>query len=222
MSFIINPYSFNSNTLLSEYFEPTGAIGWTTNSGYSPWDDQYGAPPVPPLAPIQGTRSGAFLSGSAGNFHVYKNFAATGSCYVRFRFYWTAPGSLGNGILCSLRDSAGSPLLTLGLLGTSNAFRITLGIGGTSNTSTPPTVGTVLYGWMEFVKGSGNAIGRIGWTLTPTRPSWPSSGNSGQLIVVNTGSANADASRLLFGRTDATINWRFVFDEIEVRSTPFP
>jgi hypothetical protein len=221
MSFLINPYNFagSSTTLLNEDFEPTGATGWTTNSGYSPWNDQYN---TPPLAPIQGTRSGAFLSASAGSFHAYKNFAATGSCYVRFRFYWTAPGSLGNGILCSLRDSANNPLLTLGLLGTSNAFRISLGAGAASSTSSPPTVGTVLYGWMEFIKGSGNAIGRIGWSATPARPSWPGSGNSGQLIVVNTGTANADASRLLFGRTDATINWRFVFDEIEVRSTPFP
>jgi hypothetical protein len=222
MSFIINPYTFaaapDPSQLLREDFEPTGATGWTTNSGYTPWNDQY---MTAPLAPIEGTRSAAFLSAGSGSFHAYKNFTAAGSCYVRFRFYWTAPGSVGNGILCSLRDASGNPLITLGLLGTSNAFRVQMGTGGVSNTSIAPTVGTHLYGWMEFVKGSGNAIGRVGWTTTPTRPSWPSSGNSGQLIVVNTGTANADASRILFGRADAAINWRFVFDDIQVQSTPF-
>jgi len=220
MSFIINPYTFasaSSTTLLSEDFEPTGATGWTTNSGYSPWDDQY---MTPPLAPIQGTRSGAFLS--IGSYHAYKNFTATGSCYVRFRFYWNAPGSAGTGVLCTLRDASGNILMTIGLVTGTNAFRVSLGSGGASNTSTPPTVGTHLYGWMEFVKGTGNAIGRVGWTTTPARPSWPSSGNTGPLIVINNGTANADASRILFGRAEAPINWRFVFDEIEVRSTPFP
>lgn len=223
MSFIINPYQFSSGSsqLLTENFEPTGASGWTTNSGYTPWNDQYGSTPVPPLAPIEGTRSGAFLNAGAASTHAYKNFTPTGSCYVRFRFYWTSPGSVGNNNLCSLRDASGNPLLTLGLLGTSNAFRISIGAGGSSSTSSPPTVGTHLYGWMEFVKGSGNAIGRVGWTTTSARPSWPSSGNVGQLIVINTGTADADASRILFGRTDATVNWRFVFDDIQIQSTPF-
>ena len=221
MSFIINPFQFSSATpqLLNEQFEAPGATGWVTSSvaPQAPWNDQYATAP----APIAGSYSCQIASAATARINAYKNFTATGSCYLRFRFYYiTASG--GNGTLCTLRDASGTIVASLGLASTSNIFRVSIGAGGATNSVTAPAANTLLYGWLEYVKGTGsNAIARAGWTTTGARPSWPTSGASGSLVAQINGTATADAARVMFGTNASLINYNIVIDDIQIQATPF-
>jgi hypothetical protein len=212
---IINPYNFGASQLLNEQFEGPGASGWTstTTSGYSAWVDTY-------QPAIVGSYSAQISSASASRVNAYKNFTAAGSCYMRFQFKWlTAPTA--NSTLVAFRDASGNILATLGLTA-SSTFRISIAAGASSSAAQAPLVNTNYYGWLEYQKGSGNAIGRAGWSTEPSRPSWPTSaGASGPLVIQNTGTSTADAARVLFGRIDAVVNYNFIIDDIQIQSTPF-
>jgi hypothetical protein len=221
MSFIINPYQFLSGTpqLLNEQFEAPGATGWIsqTTAPYAAWNDQYATSP----APIDGSYSAQIASAGTARVNAYKNFTATGTCYMRFRFYWTAPGSVGNGVLCTLRDAGGNIVTTLGLASSSNIFRVSI-VGLASNAVTAPPANTLLYGWLEYEKGTGsNARARAGWSTTAARPSWPASGASGGLVVITQSINPGDAARVMFGNVASLVNYNFVIDDIQIQATPF-
>jgi hypothetical protein len=216
---IINPYNFAAPaavTLLNEQFEAPGATGWIsqTDASYAAWNDVY-------TPAIVGSYSGRLASTNILRVNAYKSFVATGSCYMRFRFNWTGQATVGSSVLCSFRDSSGNILASLGLLNGSNTFRVSIGLGGSTNAALAPPTNTNLYGWLEFVKGAGTAIARAGWTFDPNRPAWPASGPLVSLVVQNAGTANADAARIMFGRVETTINYRVNIDDIQIQNTPF-
>lgn len=221
MSFIINPYTFaaapDPSQLINEQFEAPGATGWVsqTTAPFAAWNDVY-------TPAIVDNYSGQISSAGTARVNAYKNFADTGSCYMRFQFR-SITASGGNGTLCTFRDASGNILATLGLVNGTNTFRVSIGAGVSSNAATAPTANTNLYGWFEYIKGTGaNAIARAGWTTTNVRPStWPISGASGALVVRSTGSATADAARVMFGTTASLINYNIIIDDIQVQSTPF-
>jgi hypothetical protein len=219
MSFIINPYRFaaaGGAQLLNEQFEAPGATGWVsqTTAPYASWNDQY-------TPAIVGGYSGQVASAGTARVNAYKNFTGSGSCYMRFQFR-SITATVGNATLCTLRDASGNILATIGLVSGSSNFRVSIGAGASSNAGTAPAANTNLYGWLEYIKGTGsNAIARAGWTTTPARPSWPTSGASGSLVAQINGTATADAARVMFGTNASLINYNIVLDDIQIQATPF-
>jgi hypothetical protein len=217
MSFIINPYNFaaaGSTTLLSEDFEGPGATGWTSTV---PWSDQFSTSP----APLNGDYSGN-INGTTTTIHAYKSFTASNNVYCRFSYLATRNTS-GNGALATIRDASGNVLATFGIVSGTNVARATPAGGSTVNASTAPTSNIFYYGWFEYEKGTGsNAVCRVGFRDdSQNRPSWPTSGASGRLAVSINGTSTATPARIMFGSSTAATNYNIIFDDIEVRDTPF-
>jgi hypothetical protein len=215
MSFIINPYTFasaSSTTLLSEDFEGPQSTGWSSTAF---WNDYYS------------TNTDFFAGDYAGEIecttfgiHAYKNFTESPNVYCRF-FIAAQTFTTATGTLATIRTSTGTVLATFGLVTNSNAARANSG-GGSVTSGTGPTINTLWFGWFEYEKGTGsNAICRVGYTQTQSRPSWPGSGASGRLAVSVSGTSTANAGRIMFGHTAVT-GYNVIVDNIEVRNTPFP
>jgi hypothetical protein len=216
MSFIINPYSFASaasTELLNEQFEAPGATGWTTTV---PWDDQFTSPALL-------DNYSANINGTTTNIHAYKNFTASNNVYCRFLIYHSRVTS-GNGTLATIRDASGNVLATFGLVNGSSAARSIPAGGSTINAATAPTLNGTIYGWFEYEKGTGsNAVCRVGYEQSSSaRPSWPTSGASGRLAVSINGTSTATPARIMFGTSASATNYNVIFDDIQIRSTPFP
>ena len=216
MSFIINPYNFasaGSVVLLSENFEGPGATGWTSTI---PWNDQFSTAP----APLDGDYSGN-INGTTTAIHAYKNFTPSPNVYCRFDF--NISRNTAGGALATIRDASGNVLATFGTTITASIARASPAGGSTINATTAPTFNSTIYGWFEYEKGTGsNSICRVGFREdSQNRPSWPSSGASGRLAVSINGTSTATPARIMFGTNTAATNYNMIFDNIEVRNTPF-
>jgi len=207
---------------LNEQFEAPGATGWSsiTTAGYAAWDDE--ANINTGTVPILGNYSALISSANVNRVNAYKDFAATGSCYMRFQFYQQVPGTLNDQILCSFLDAGGNVLCSIGLANTTGRFRL-IAPGATSTTvGLTQSEYTNYYGWLEYEKGTGsNAVVRVGWSTSPNRPNWPGSGISGALAVRINSTSTSDATRIRFGRTDAAVNYNYVVDDIQIQPVPF-
>ena len=216
--------------MINEQFEGPGAAGWTSTTGGAliAWSDTYTEAP----APLTGSYSAKVESTGQYRVNALKTFSPTGNVYCRFLINHQKT-TVGQGVLATIRDSAGNILSTFGLLSSvtiGNAARMQVGgAAGVTAASLGPTTGSSAinyYGWFEYEKGTpglNNAIARGGYTLTGSsaRPTWPLSGASGLLAVSTGGTVTGNASRIMFGRTEAVINYNVIIDDIQVQSTPF-
>jgi hypothetical protein len=212
MSLIINPFPAIPQ-LLNEQFEGPGATGWTsvTTTPFIAWNDQYATAPI----------SGNYSARITANMNAYKDIPATSKCYVRFRFYWSAPVSSATGVLLSLRGANSNAVSSLSLQGTSNRFMAAIS-GIPIAVSTAAAADTLLYGWLEFDKTSVSTTTlRVGWSTTASRPIWPANGVSGPLIVRNQGIASNDATRVQFGAIGAFTNYNVTIDDVQIQTIPF-
>ena len=129
---------------------------------------------------------------------TYVGFTAQAALYIKFRFR-VASTNGGNQVVATIRDGT-TVLGTLTLAGASRVMRATAtGAGNGTSTDVLP-VDTNVYVWFEYIQGTGaNAICRVGWATTDTKPSLASTG--AKAGVSSGGTSTAAPNRFYLGNT---------------------
>lgn len=213
---IINPFVFAApagpSFILEEDFEiPT--------TGYeNTWVEAGGgtiAPANTTTVIVGGQSLQILLAGQMGS--TYHEFASHSSIFCKFRFRVASTNS-GNQVFATIRDGA-TALATFTMAGASRVLRATAAGGSNGTSSDAVPLNTDIYVWIEYVAGTGsNAIARIGWATTDSKPSLASTG--AKTGVSSNGTATASANRLYLGNTGMGTMECF-FDAVQVSDTAF-
>lgn len=155
------------------------------------------------------------LAGQTGS--TYSEFSAQSSVFCKCRFRVASTNS-GNQVFATIRNGT-TVLATFTMAGASRVLRATAA-GGSNGTSTDAVpVDTDLYVWMEYVAGSGsNAIARIGWATTDSKPSLAATG--ARAGVSSNGTTTDSGTRFYLGNTNSGTMECF-FDVVQVAGAAF-
>jgi hypothetical protein len=217
MSFIINPFMFGNGVpkLLEEQFEAPGASGWTSvvNASAIAWVSNYTTAP----APLLGSYS-CRIQNTTGSTNAYKNFAASGTVYCRFRINHQRVSG-GNSTLITFNTATGTQLAVFQLASGNSRTRVNVSGGSTVVGTVTPTQNLTYYGWFEYGKATSgaNAFCRAGLSTTAERPTnW-----TGINAASNNGTTTANAERIQFGSPSGATNYDVIIDDIQIQDTPF-
>ena len=204
------PPASGSSFLLQEGFEGTGYENSWTESATGTVDEDHTGTVITGSQSLQ-------INLAAQNGSAYASFTATNDVYCKFRFR-VASTNGGNQVVATIRDGA-TVLGTLTLAGASRVLRATASGGSNGTSSDVLPVDTNIYVWFEYLKGTGaNAIFRVGWATTDSKPSLASTG--AKTGVSANGTSTAQPSRIYLGNT-STGTVECFFDAVQVSASAF-
>ncbi|MBA2433792.1 MAG: hypothetical protein H0V54_01665 [Chthoniobacterales bacterium] len=165
-------------------------------------------------SPIVGSES-LHITTTAQAGSTIVSFPAQDNVYGFCRLRWTSHSTHG---LIAFANSAGAERGILSILDGTNTIRAIAVGGASADGSTGMPVGTDLYVWFEYEKGTGlNTVFRVGWSTDGTKPDLSATG--AQVARCASGTSTDQIANLMIGSPDNVTN-DFYVDRVLVSTAP--